>query len=132
MAPATLPLVQTIASSHANTAAAMHAKATNNYNFPTPLLAVPASPRPQAVVPPPTSLRHIKATVAAVHHSASMPEIASYHHHKANANANDEEEKRKKRLARNRASARLRRLKKKNLVGHFSFISSMHLEFVSF
>ena len=48
-----------------------------------------------------------------------MPEIASYHHHEANANANNEEEKRKNRLARNRVSARLRRLKKKNLVGHF-------------
>ena len=71
------------------------------------------------MVPPPMSLRHVKVTVATVHHWASMPEIASYHHHKANANANDEEEKRKKRLARNRASARLRKLKKKNLVGHF-------------
>ena len=39
-----------------NTAAAMHAKATNNYNFPMPSFVVPAFPRPQAVVPPPTSL----------------------------------------------------------------------------
>ena len=37
----------------------------------------------------------------------------------SNANANNKEKKRKKRLTRNRASARLRKLKKKNLVGHF-------------
>ena len=130
-APKTLPSMQTVASSHANTTAVMHAKAANNYKFPMPSSTVPPPPRPQAMVPPPTSLRHIKATVAAVHHSTSMPEIASYHHYKANANVNDEEEKMKKRLARNRVSARLRRLKKKNLVGHFSFISIMYLEFVS-
>ncbi|KAL3780483.1 hypothetical protein HJC23_012568 [Cyclotella cryptica] len=117
-------------------AAAMHAKAANNYNFPTSSSAVPtaaaavpphtnyaAAPvRPQAVAPPPpSSMRnHINATVNTVHHSMSMPEISSYHHHQeASANANDEEEKRKKRLARNRASARLRRLKKKNLVDSY-------------
>jgi len=69
-------------------------------------------------------MRNIKATIAAVHHSASMPEIASYHHYEASANANDEEEKRKKRLARNRASARLRRQKKKNLVSRYLIHSS--------
>ena len=43
--------------------------------------------------------------------SFSLPDMASYA-----ARAQAEEEKRKKRLARNRASARLRRLRKKNLV----------------
>ena len=43
--------------------------------------------------------------------SFSLPDMASYA-----ARAQVEEEKRKKRLARNRASARLRRLRKKNLV----------------
>jgi hypothetical protein len=43
--------------------------------------------------------------------SLSLPDMQSYA-----ARANAEEEKRKKRLARNRASARLRRLRKKNLV----------------
>ena len=41
----------------------------------------------------------------------SMPDISSYA-----AQQDAEEAKRRKRLARNRASARLRRLKKKNLV----------------
>ena len=50
-------------------------------------------------------------------HSKSMPDMSSYQN--TLANANDEEEKRKKRLARNRASARLRRLKKKNLVDSY-------------
>ena len=52
-----------------------------------------------------------------VTHSKSMPDMSSYQ--TTLANANDEEEKRKKRLARNRASARLRRLKKKNLVDSY-------------
>jgi hypothetical protein len=52
-----------------------------------------------------------------VTHSKSMPDMSSYQ--STLANANDEEEKRKKRLARNRASARLRRLKKKNLVDSY-------------
>ena len=52
-----------------------------------------------------------------VTHSKSMPDMSSYQN--TLANANDEEEKRKKRLARNRASARLRRLKKKNLVDSY-------------
>jgi hypothetical protein len=89
------------------TATSMYASAANNYNFPTPSSAAPAAhyARPQ---PPQTT--HMRP----VHQSVSMPDISSYHHQEASAN--DEEEKRKKRLARNRASARLRRLKKKNLV----------------
>lgn len=43
--------------------------------------------------------------------SVSLPDISSYA-----AQADAEEAKRRKRLARNRASARLRRLRKKNLV----------------
>ena len=46
--------------------------------------------------------------------SKSMPDMSSY-----SSQVNDEEDKRKKRLARNRASARLRRLKKKNLVDSY-------------
>ena len=46
--------------------------------------------------------------------SMSLPDMARFA-----ARATAEEQKRKKRLARNRASARLRRLKKKNLVGAF-------------
>lgn len=72
---------------------AMQANAANNYNFPLS--------RPQPV-----------PSMKTVHQSVSMPDISSYHKEAAT----DEEEKRKKRLARNRASARLRRLKKKNLV----------------
>jgi alkanesulfonate monooxygenase SsuD/methylene tetrahydromethanopterin reductase-like flavin-dependent oxidoreductase (luciferase family) len=76
-----------------NAVSAMHVKAANNYNFPLP-------PQP------------VQSNLKPVQQSMSMPDISSYHQ-KA---ATDEEEKRKKRLARNRASARLRRLKKKNLV----------------
>jgi hypothetical protein len=50
-------------------------------------------------------------------HSKSLPDMTSYQ--ASLAHANDEEDKRKKRLARNRASARLRRLKKKNLVDSY-------------
>merc|ERR1719199_1590481 len=46
--------------------------------------------------------------------SVSMPDISSYA-----AQADAEEAKRRKRLARNRASARLRRLRKKNLVDSY-------------
>lgn len=45
----------------------------------------------------------------ATQRSMSLPDMSSYA-------AQQEEEKRQKRLARNRASARLRRLRKKNLV----------------
>ena len=48
---------------------------------------------------------------ASASRSISLPDMARYA-----ARANAEDNKRKKRLARNRASARLRRLKKKNLV----------------
>ena len=50
--------------------------------------------------------------VSSQHRSVSLPDMTTY----ANKTMNDEETKRLKRLARNRASARLRRLKKKNLV----------------
>jgi hypothetical protein len=57
---------------------------------------------------PPTALSSSSATSS---RSVSLPDMQSYA-----ARAQIEEEKRKKRLARNRASARLRRLRKKNLV----------------
>ena len=47
--------------------------------------------------------------------SKSMPDMSSFQA----THGDDEEDKRKKRLARNRASARLRRLKKKNLVDSY-------------
>jgi hypothetical protein len=61
-----------------------------------------------------TAAAAAKPNNRAVTQSKSMPDMASYQ--ASLADVNDEEEKRKKRLARNRASARLRRLKKKNLV----------------
>ncbi|KAL3780588.1 hypothetical protein ACHAW5_006406 [Stephanodiscus triporus] len=59
--------------------------------------------------PPPSS--------SSFSHSRSMPDMSSYR--STMTHVNDEEDKRKKRLARNRASARLRRLKKKNLVDSY-------------
>lgn len=53
--------------------------------------------------------------LATVAHSKSMPDMTTFQA----SHVNDEEDKRKKRLARNRASARLRRLKKKNLVDSY-------------
>lgn len=75
---------------------------------------VMAPPPPQpAVMMVPNPLAS-NPTAAADARSFSLPDMASYA-----ARAQAEEEKRKKRLARNRASARLRRLRKKNLVRHF-------------
>ncbi len=91
----------------------------------------PSAPQPpQAVaVPPPQQAPAVASPVAlpqqqpvfsvpnpladstGENRSFSLPDMASYA-----ARAQAEEEKRKKRLARNRASARLRRLRKKNLV----------------
>lgn len=84
--------------------------------------AVPASVSSNAdVVVPPTTNNYavggLNTSTRSVTHSKSMPDMSSYQN--TLANANDEEEKRKKRLARNRASARLRRLKKKNLVDSY-------------
>mmetsp|Transcript_20486 Transcript_20486/g.29324 ORF Transcript_20486/g.29324 Transcript_20486/m.29324 type:complete len:415 (-) Transcript_20486:132-1376(-) len=85
--------------------------------------AVPAAVSSNAdVVAPPTNNNYavggsLNTSSRAVTHSKSMPDMSSYQN--TLANANDEEEKRKKRLARNRASARLRRLKKKNLVDSY-------------
>lgn len=69
--------------------------------------SMPVAPPPQqhqAVVVNPTT------AAATTQRSMSLPDMASYA-------AKQEEDKRQKRLARNRASARLRRLRKKNLVG---------------
>lgn len=68
-----------------------------------PVMLVPTPLTSNAMPPPPTESTSSR--------SFSLPDMASYA-----ARAQVEEEKRKKRLARNRASARLRRLRKKNLV----------------
>jgi hypothetical protein len=83
---------------------------------PNPLAQISAPPRPQPqAVHPQMQL----PASSAQSRSVSLPDMQSYA-----ARAQAEEEKRKKRLARNRASARLRRLRKKNLVSRFlpSFI----------
>ena len=70
--------------------------------------------------PPSTTGRKPSSSSGAGGRSVSMPDISSYA-----AQQDAEEAKRRKRLARNRASARLRRLKKKNLVskhGHLLFV----------
>jgi hypothetical protein len=110
---------------------------------PPPQNAMPVSipqtvphPQPQHIqmqvmhqVPPPQqppALQHpMNATPtpqAAGSRSLSLPDMQSYA-----ARANAEEEKRKKRLARNRASARLRRLRKKNLVRGMPQLSLMRI-----
>jgi hypothetical protein len=73
-------------------------------------LAPPPPQQQQAVaVPPVASTLPTKAQQTHQQRSVSLPDMSSYA-------AQQEEEKRQKRLARNRASARLRRLRKKNLV----------------
>lgn len=67
------------------------------------------------------SLSSQDATQDAMARSMSLPDISRYA-----ARASAEEEKRMKRLARNRASARLRRQKKKNLVSNLSINGSHH------
>lgn len=88
----------------------------------SPLYAAP-SVAPQVItstVPPPVPSQHQPSQTSTVAgptaaskppqgRSLSMPDMSAYA-------AKAEEEKRQKRLARNRASARLRRLRKKNLV----------------
>lgn len=69
-------------------------------------------------VPSNSSGEPVNKRPVSVSHSKSMPDMSSYQASLAQ-HANGEEEKRKKRLARNRASARLRRLKKKNLVDSY-------------
>lgn len=69
----------------------------------------PPQPAPVAVAHAPASSSAAAASLQAQQRSMSLPDMASY-------GAQQEEEKRQKRLARNRASARLRRLRKKNLV----------------
>lgn len=76
----------------------------NHYDYSAPAAQPPAeysSPVPQP--------HHTAPPKAPQGRSLSMPDMSTYA-------AQAEEEKRQKRLARNRASARLRRLRKKNLV----------------
>ena len=68
-----------------------------------------AAPSPTIMAPAPS-----QQPSSTTNRSVSLPDINSYA-----ARALAEEDKRQKRLARNRASARLRRLKKKNLVRYF-------------
>jgi hypothetical protein len=96
---------------------------------PNPLAGLPP-PQPMALIPvphphPPQQQHHHQPPAVpstATSRSLSLPDMQSYA-----ARAQAEEEKRKKRLARNRASARLRRLRKKNLV---STVVSFELMFV--
>lgn len=100
----------------AKSVTAMHANAANNYNFPLPQ-QVPAMVVQQQQHQQPTAIhKNSHSKTGGVHKAVSMPDISSFNHQET---ATDEEEKRKKRLARNRASARLRRLKKKNLVDSY-------------
>jgi hypothetical protein len=79
--------------------------------------SVASMPRPPSAVsqvssthPPPIVIQSkVATTTTQQQRSVSLPDMSSYA-------AQQEEEKRQKRLARNRASARLRRLRKKNLV----------------
>lgn len=74
--------------------------------IPNPLPPTPTAPSSMPPPPPPPpTLPPVKPS----QRSMSLPDMTSY-------GAQQEEEKRQKRLARNRASARLRRLRKKNLV----------------
>lgn len=61
---------------------------------------------------PPASTSSSSSKVPTMRTAVSMPDMSAY-------TAKAEEDKRQKRLARNRASARLRRLRKKNLVREF-------------
>ena len=80
----------------------------------------PESAQPvNILVPNPLAAAAI-ATVPADARSFSLPDMASYA-----ARAQAEEAKRKKRLARNRASARVRRLRKKNLVRPCTGVKTM-------
>jgi len=74
-------------------------------------------PNPLAPIPPSSAQSqavHLQMANSNASRSVSLPDMQSYA-----ARAQAEEEKRKKRLARNRASARLRRLRKKNLVDSY-------------
>jgi hypothetical protein len=81
---------------------------------PDPLTSMPPPPPPQAAAPPsetsmPPPPQPNRASSNPQSRSVSLPDMSAYA-------VQAEEEKRQKRLARNRASARLRRLRKKNLV----------------
>ncbi|CAB9504331.1 bZIP transcription factor [Seminavis robusta] len=87
-----------------------------NASVPNPLTNMPPPPnkQPQTTMAPPPPAppaggAQLVVPQAAQQRSVSLPDMTSYA-------VQAEEEKRQKRLARNRASARLRRLRKKNLV----------------
>jgi hypothetical protein len=110
----------------AEAAAAMQQQIPNAVSCPNfhqlPPVAAPAAPVPDTPPQQPAVLlvpNPLAAGGTADARSFSLPDMASYA-----ARAQAEEEKRKKRLARNRASARLRRLRKKNLVRSCDFLLS--------
>jgi hypothetical protein len=78
-------------------------------HIPVQVLHQAPAPQQPPVLQHPMNVTHTPQSAGS--RSLSLPDMQSYA-----ARANAEEEKRKKRLARNRASARLRRLRKKNLV----------------
>lgn len=83
-------------------------------HVPNPLVGPVPPPAPMPPPPPPPRMVQQVVPASAGSRSLSLPDMQSYA-----ARAQAEEEKRKKRLARNRASARLRRLRKKNLVDSY-------------
>jgi len=87
-----------------------------------PILPPPPPQQPTVVPTPLTPSAAAMPPPAPVSKSMSLPDMSTYA-------AQQEEEKRKKRLARNRASARLRRLRKKNLVCIYLLVSKCTLYF---
>ena len=105
--PQSQPISQTIPEEAAYTA-----QVDPRGPVPDPLISMPPPAPPTASAS--TASQHIPpssaaATASNTSRSVSLPDMSAYA-------AQAEEEKRQKRLARNRASARLRRLRKKNLV----------------
>eukprot|EP00542_Grammatophora_oceanica_P012371 CAMPEP_0194039606 /NCGR_PEP_ID=MMETSP0009_2-20130614/11718_1 /TAXON_ID=210454 /ORGANISM="Grammatophora oceanica, Strain CCMP 410" /LENGTH=508 /DNA_ID=CAMNT_0038682501 /DNA_START=9 /DNA_END=1538 /DNA_ORIENTATION=- len=86
---------------------------TGATRFAAPPSVAPPHPQHAVKVPAPGTIVATSMPASAAR-SVSLPDMQSYA-----ARAQAEEEKRKKRLARNRASARLRRLRKKNLVDSY-------------
>lgn len=83
----------------------------------------PLAPPPHLRSSPPSSRTNTTASssTSAAMRAASLPDFQRFRY-------DPEDEKRQKRLARNRASARLRRLRKKNLVRHSrGYISPSHV-----
>jgi len=92
---------------------------------PNPLTSMPPPPPQAPTTTAPSTVESNSSAQQQHNHqqqqrSVSMPDMSSYAQQA-------EEEKRQKRLARNRASARLRRLRKKNLVRFFLWVLDVRL-----